>query len=297
LPAIPYRLAANPAAGKPAGGKPDVDRTTAPTPQPQAAPSVSCPKCGHVRASTDTAPTWQCPACGIAYHKYAAYRDGLRRAAAIPKAGDRVPRVATDRSVWLLLAANVAALVIALVGQWNTTLLMAAYWAQSVIIGGSNVFRILALDRFSTEGLKMNDRPVDPTPATKRQVAGFFALHYGIFHAAYLAFLLAETKAGLLFDGWFWLCTAAFGANHLWSYRYNRALDREGTPNLGTLMFTPYLRVIPMHLTIVLGGLFVNSGFGLLLFGGLKTLADVAMHLVEHAQLRKVRGAAAQERS
>ncbi len=29
-----------------------------------------CPKCGHVRAESASAPDWQCPACRIAYHKF-----------------------------------------------------------------------------------------------------------------------------------------------------------------------------------------------------------------------------------
>lgn len=32
-----------------------------------------CPKCGYVRKSTDTAPSWQCPSCGVAYAKAAAH--------------------------------------------------------------------------------------------------------------------------------------------------------------------------------------------------------------------------------
>jgi hypothetical protein len=31
--------------------------------------SVTCPKCGYVRAATDPAPGWQCPSCGVAYLK------------------------------------------------------------------------------------------------------------------------------------------------------------------------------------------------------------------------------------
>lgn len=54
-------------------------------------------------------------------------------------------------------------------------------------------------------------------------------------------------------------------------------------------MFTPYLRIVPMHLTIIFGGLFVHTGAGLLLFGTLKTAADVAIHVVEHMQIKKVR--------
>jgi uncharacterized protein YxjI len=29
-----------------------------------------CPKCGHVRSESETAPDWQCPSCGIAYAKF-----------------------------------------------------------------------------------------------------------------------------------------------------------------------------------------------------------------------------------
>ena len=29
-----------------------------------------CPKCGHVRSESETAPDWQCPKCGIVYAKF-----------------------------------------------------------------------------------------------------------------------------------------------------------------------------------------------------------------------------------
>jgi len=185
--------------------------------------------------------------------------------------------------------ANAFALVVALLNGWSLGSLMQIYWAQSVIIGVSNVMRILALDRFSTENFEMNGQPVDPTPATKRNVAAFFALHYGFFHAIYLVFLFKDTH-GPLGVG-FLACIAAFAANHVWSYRYNRDLDRQGTPNIGTLMFTPYARVVPMHIMIIVGATITSSTVGLALFGVLKTVADVVMHMVEHAQLKRVREA------
>jgi len=87
-----------------------------------------------------------------------------------------------------------------------------------------------------------------------------------------------------MFDGWFWLCAIGFGLDHVWPCRERVALDRQATPNIGTLMFTPYLRILPMHLTIVLGALFINTAAGMVLFGVLKALADLAMHFVERAQ-------------
>lgn len=249
--------------------------------------SIVCPKCGHARAAGTAATTRQCPACGVAYTKYRAHLARARKALTPPGPEDAAPAYTFDGSIWSLVGANLLAIGVAIYEGWGMLPLMALYWGQSVVIGGSNFFRILSLERFTTENLKMNDRPVKPTPATKRQVAVFFALHYGIFHFVYLMFLGSDTDDKPLFDSWFWLCMATFAVNHFWSYRYNREIDRRGIPNLGTLMFTPYIRIVPMHLTIIFGSMAGGGMFGLLLFGLLKTAADVAMHVVEHAQLQK----------
>jgi len=254
--------------------------------------AVVCPKCSYARQPSDSAPAWQCPSCGIAYAKYAQYlqqaKTGAKQLFVPPKAGDAAPAIHFDSSIWLLIAVNVLALAVAYHQRWPLNSLMLLYWGQSVVIGLSYVLRILALEKFSTDNFTINDQPVEPTPATKRQVAAFFAFHYGFFHAIYFVFLLAAPKTAPRLDAWFWLCMAAFAVNHFWSYRYNRELDRQGTPNIGTLMSTPYLRIFPMHLTIVTGAFL---GKGLLLFGSLKVLADIAMHLIEHRQLKKVRQA------
>jgi len=56
-------------------------------------------------------------------------------------------------------------------------------------------------------------------------------------------------------------------------------------------MLLPDARILPMHLTIILGGALGGDGAGVLLvFGALKTAADVLMHYVEHRVLQ--RGAA-----
>ena len=51
------------------------------------------------------------------------------------------------------------------------------------------------------------------------------------------------------------------------------------------MMFLPYVRILPMHLTILSGGI-VGAGLGsMLLFSGLKTLADYLSQIVEHRVL------------
>jgi len=253
--------------------------------------AVVCPKCSYARLPSDSAPAWQCPSCGIAYAKYAAYlqqaKAGVKQLVVPPKAGEAAPPVALDGSVWLLLAVNVASLGVAYWQQWPVTQLMLIYWVQSIAIGMSYVLRILALEKFTTEGLRILGEPVEATPEMRPLIAILFVFGFGFVHAIYLVFLYAGAKTPLRFDLWFCLCAAAFALNHYWSYRYNRELDRQGTPNVGTLMTTPFARVVPMHLMMVSGAVFVGNM--VLPFGALKIGVDVGMHLVEHAQLQKTR--------
>ena len=199
------------------------------------------------------------------------------------------PVVISAQSTRSLVLVNVATVVLALLLDWPATSLMWPYWIQSVVIGWYSRKRMLALRNFSTEGLRVNGRAVDPTPETQRSTANFFALHYGFFHLGYCVFL-GTRSAGLAW--WDWLGIGAAGVsfvlNHRLSFRQNVAADSRGTPNLGTLMFLPYARILPMHLTILSGTLLgANSAAAVLLFGALKTAADVLMHHVEHRLLQR----------
>lgn len=192
-----------------------------------------------------------------------------------------------DRSVMFLLLSNLITIVLAVLQQWDVYILIWIYWGQSVVIGYFNVLRILDLERFSTANFTINDKPVDPTPETQRKTAMLFVLHYGLFHFAYLAFLVKESGLQGGFPAvYVAICVLAFFFNHRFSYEYNRERDQEGVPNIGSIMFFPYLRIIPMHLMVVMGGHFLGYGSAPLVFLLLKTAADVVMHVVEHAIAR-----------
>ena len=197
-------------------------------------------------------------------------------------------QLATDRSMVVLLLSNLVTIALAVYQHWDVFVLMWVYWGQSVIIGYFNVRRIMDLKRFSTAGFMINDQPVKPTPATQRQTAVFFALHYGIFHLGYLVFLSADTKVAGGFPVFYvLLCIGVFYLNHWFSYRYNREQEQQRVPNIGNIMFFPYIRIIPMHLMIVAGVTVLGGSTGaLIVFLLLKTAADAAMHVVEHTMAR-----------
>lgn len=181
-----------------------------------------------------------------------------------------------------LLLSNGATLAAALAFDWEAGWLLWPYWVQSVVIGWYARQRMLALRQFSTEGFTSNGRRVPEDESGKRSTASFFALHYGFFHAGYLFFLWQEHRPHA---GWDWLvllgCGASFVLSQRESFAAQHAADLRGRPNLGTLMFTPYLRVLPMHLAVIAGSA-VGGGAGMLVFFTvLKTVSDVGMDVID----------------
>lgn len=199
----------------------------------------------------------------------------------------RAPAV-TAESTRALLVSNLLAVGAALLFQWPLGLLLWPYWVQNLVIGWYSRRRILALRRFSTEGVRINDRAVAPTPETQRWIANFLVLHFGFFHLGYLTFLLVEHAS---LPWWEWAGIAflavSFARSHRLSFHQNVEADSRGVPNIGTLMFLPYARVVPMHLAVILGGAAGGDAtWAVLVFGALKTGADLVMHHVEHRLLQ-----------
>ncbi|MCU0653023.1 MAG: DUF6498-containing protein [Candidatus Pacebacteria bacterium] len=191
-----------------------------------------------------------------------------------------------DPSLYVLLLSNLATAYFAVVEHWSLPSVMLVYWQQSVTIGFFNFIKILQLKNFSTEGFKINGKQPLPTRGTQIQTAFFFLFHYGIFHAAYFAFLAGMFSMAGDNRGAEYLFTvsAIFFLNHLFSYLYNRPWAEE-KQNIGTVMIGPYARIIPMHLTILFAipaGFIFGAAGSILIFLVLKTLIDAVTHVVSH---------------
>jgi len=184
----------------------------------------------------------------------------------------------SDSSLWGLVTSNLIIIAWALIEGWSLSPLMWIYWCQSAIIGFFWFFKLWGLKEFSTKDLKINGRSVRPTERTKKETAVFFLVHYGFFHLGYVVFLFIQHSDIAVFP----IVTSAgiFFIYQAYSHFYNRKWLTETKPNIGTMMFFPYARIIPMHLTIIFGAA-LSSLFPLALFLLLKLLADAIMHTVE----------------
>lgn len=226
----------------------------------------------------------------------------------IPKLDELLDWRRYPPSALILIASNALALILALALGMDPAVVVWAYWAESVIIGFYTVLSFL------TVALRSLFRLRPGSVFSPVFMAGFFTVHYGIFHAVYFVFLGAMpwfsidatqyADVGLL--------AGIFLLSHGYSFVTNflRELPQieNSEKDLGRLMSQPYSRIVPMHLAIILSGfvlmplfpfitiaanlaegscvfgIFVYAAklIAMLLFMALKTGADLFGHLFMH---------------
>lgn len=193
-----------------------------------------------------------------------------------------------DLPLLSLVLANGVTIILALLQDWAPGTVLAIYWFQSVTIGLFTFTRLLGIREFPGAGGRTGRLP-------GLFLAGFFAVHYGLFHLVYLVFL-----AGFVLTGTYGIADlpgialgcVVFLLNHLVSFLWYRPRE-EATAS--AIFMEPYARIVPMQLTIIFGAfvtMMVPGAAGtrlvLLLFLLLKTGADVAAHLKKHARTAPV---------
>lgn len=180
-----------------------------------------------------------------------------------------------------LLIVNILTTLLALWRGWSISALLLPFWLQSMLLGVFHVRRMLVLQRFSTDGFASNGKPVPEDASGKRSTAIFFAFHYGFFHLFYLVFVLISGGGRGLTGFWLLLLALLLLIAQIQTHRDDVRRDAAGRPNLGSMMFMPYLRIVPMHLIIFIGSSQGDSVITLLSFMALKTLADLGMQAAE----------------
>ncbi|MGP9820840.1 DUF6498-containing protein [Salinarimonas sp. NSM] len=181
-----------------------------------------------------------------------------------------------------LVLANLIPLAGVLAGGWRVFDVLMLFWAENVVIGLLNIARMALVSlRGERGGLAL---------------AGFFALHYGIFtvvHGIFLVTLFGPPGASpiegfaLLLAPGLALPLAALAASHGLSFMVNFVVGGEmDRATLGGLMAAPYGRVVVLHVTIIFGGFAVEASgapiLALALLVALKIAVDLAAHVAEH---------------
>ncbi|MBF0485201.1 MAG: hypothetical protein HQL16_01675 [Candidatus Omnitrophica bacterium] len=189
-------------------------------------------------------------------------------------------------SLWLLVS-NLLTILLAIWQHWNAGTIFFIYWCQSVIIGLFTVLSILS------SILVFSGAPLSSPPnrwswiAFKICWAAFFVLHYGFFHFCYFQIfeeMFRHAESREVFVG-----VCIFFLTHLFSWVYHKSWEgKKNVMRFAAFMYQPYVRIIPMHITIILGVgvlMYSQTSFGntalVSLFLIVKTWMDLQMHLVE----------------
>jgi hypothetical protein len=190
-----------------------------------------------------------------------------------------------------LLAANLITIVLAVIEGWDLASVLFIYWVQSIIIGIFTIITLLTADMAqpASKGGGWSSLKV------RMFLAGFFALHYGAFHWGYYSIIVEGGLFGPVdfANSGLWASCGLFFINHLFSFFYHRGSPEQPAQDPMEIFMRPYNRIVPMHMTIIFGGILilVLEFLGittvmpvLVIFLAVKTYVDIGTHLQKHRQ-------------
>ena len=186
-------------------------------------------------------------------------------------------KILRDPALWSLILLNLLFLYEFNDDPTQYTSIIWLYWFQSVLIGAFNF-----LDMITLQKVDVTDVTINGKQATSRQAKGcfplFFLVHYGIFHVVYLLFLAMDfTLSDTNFTYLKWALASVLLQQFI-HFVQTKVKYSSVARNIGSMFFIPYLRIVPMHLTILLPKFL--GWTPALTFLILKTVVDVIGHLI-----------------
>jgi len=231
---------------------------------------------------------------------------------------DRITKLQKKPTTILLLLANLVPIIGVLFFDWDIFQIMILYWFESAIVGFYTICKMIVIGAVRKEvTFKKTKDPIAGQTVKGVGVllgmlfmAAFFCLHYGMFMYGHLTFIFAifgqegplATTSDLI--SWqlvynslisVWVAIAVLFISHGVSFLKNFIGQKEYEKvNPAFIMFTPYKRIILMHLTLIFGGMLVMflklPIAGLVLMIVLKVLFDTNAHIREHLFRRIKKG-------
>jgi len=160
-------------------------------------------------------------------------------------------KILRDPAMWSLIVLNLLFIYEYKDDPRQYTSIIWLYWCQSVLIGIFNF-----LDMITLKNIDVSEMNISGRPANSKQAKGclpmFFLFHYGMFHIGYFIFLLVDFK--LSDTNFTYLKWALCGVllQQVIYFTQSKIKYSNQPRNIGTMFFIPYLRIVPMHLTILL---------------------------------------------
>lgn len=168
---------------------------------------------------------------------------------------------------------------------WSFANIIFLYWFENVVIGIFIVFKMILVRNFAvTENLDQSSSL--PISVIKYFLIGFFILHFGVFTLAHGVFLSVIFSGKITFHSSLLVAIFMMFISHGISFVHNYIRPKNYLKASSLLlMFSPYPRIIVVHLTVIFAGLFIIDDLSivpLIIFTLLKTAVDLGSHLFEH---------------
>lgn len=186
-------------------------------------------------------------------------------------------KILTDPALYALVILNIIFISEYKDDPKQYTTIVWVFWCQSVLIGVFNFIELLTTKTVESKGFKMNNVPVDPKKS-RGCYSFFFLFHYEFFHFAYFIFLIVQLGFRDIDGSFLKLALLGITLNLVIAFIQNKQDYKKHLPNLGTMFFLPYLRIVPMHMMILLPAFF--NWRPALVFLILKGVFDVIGHLI-----------------
>ena len=182
-----------------------------------------------------------------------------------------------DPSFWSLIAANVIAVVWAVIDDWPLLVLIPVYWFQSLVIGFFWFLKICNLKDFQVHGRE--DLSMEEAFSIRSQTAAVFMFVYLVFLVIPGMVLLSKLTSENLWS--ILIMAGIFFISHCLSFSKTSTWISAKRPTQEIVCF-PFIRIIPMYVPLMVAATRIGQWVPLVVFLVLKTSADVAMHVVEH---------------
>ena len=157
---------------------------------------------------------------------------------------------------------------------WKLFPILFYYWLESLAIGMVNIMKMNAVGRAAGQGISRFSQML------------FFTFHYGMFTLVHGVFLFVLFGPPSMPVNQLALAGVSPFISHLVSYYQNFIGKGEyQKTTLKNQLFAPYARVIAMHVTIIFGGILMQSygtpAYALAILTVFKTAIDLVAHLGE----------------
>lgn len=192
-------------------------------------------------------------------------------------------------SAVILLATNILVGYTALQAEWSIGYLLFVYWFQTLILGFSQIVKILISEedpRMSLGGITVEGINLKSSHVTINMIVAVFYIFLFSMYLRATFLMLAAAYGTSLQSGELrelFIAVGLFLANHLASFALNYRQIKQQKLLLGAGMVMPLNRILPLQFVGVLGSMVAIAPA---YFIGLKTVVDLYSHWQEHRLIK-----------